>query len=189
MTSAAIQIDVYWSEIDTLRSSNKNYGPCLSKGVCQCSTDSVIKDSSDPVQMRSFMIIGVLIDQIMFKQFRELYPKFRSVFRYPNLLSHDIGGCGNNASPQWLTRNIPPSSWDNYMSSILLVAQIHLDDLCQWFCAEGKIDELSSFKNLLKAMNAGVYFGDQEVGLYFQLDNKGWLIPTIGPTRYPCSSW
>lgn len=186
MISAAIQIDVYWSEIDTLRSSKKNYGPCLSEGVCQCSTNSVIKDSSDPVQMRSFMIIGVLIDQIMFKQFRELYPKFRSVFRYPKVFEHPSYASGM-ASPQWLTQNIPPSSWDNYMSSILLVAQIHLDDLCQWFCAEGKIDELSSFKNFLKAMNAGVYFSNQKVGLYFQLD-KGWLIPTIGPTRYPCSS-
>ena len=61
MNSATELIDWYWSEIDTLKSSDTHH-VLEDDGPCQCGTEKIIKDSSNPDQLRSFMIIGVLID-------------------------------------------------------------------------------------------------------------------------------
>ena len=165
MNSATELIDWYWSEIDALGSSRSHY-TLEYDGPCQCSTEELIKDSSNSDQMRSFMMIGVLIDQMMYSHFHEMYLTFSSVFRYPKLHAH--GGRGM-ADPGWFTYT--HRGYDKKANWVVIsdVAQILLNDLYQWFDAEGKTDELSRFKELLKG----------EVSLYFESVNKEQLIPII----------
>ena len=99
MNSATELIDWYWSEIDTLRSSDTHH-VLEDDGTCQCGTEKIIDDSSNPDQMRSFMMIGVLIDQMMWTHLHEMYSSFNSVFRYPKLNAHGSPGM---ASPSWFT--------------------------------------------------------------------------------------
>ena len=87
-------INWYWSkhnDIPNLAGGND--------GLCQCVTESFIMRSGDPKTARSFLMIGALIDQIMFTHFREIYDDFRDEFRYPKLYAHSFGGM---ASPSWL---------------------------------------------------------------------------------------
>ena len=165
MNSATELIDWYWSEIDTLKSSKSHY-TFEDGGPCQCSTEKIIKDSSNPDQMRSFMMIGVLIDQMMYSHFHEMYLTFSSVFRYPKLHAHGGGGM---ADPGWFTYT--HHGYDKKANWVVIsdVAQILLNDLYQWLDAEGKTDELSRFKELLKG----------EVSLHFESVNKEQLIPII----------
>ena len=116
--------------------------------------------------MRSFMMIGVLIDQMMYSHFHEMYLTFSSVFRYRKLGAHVEAGM---ASPGWFTYT--HHGYDKKANWVVIsdVAQILLNDLYQWFDAEGKTDELSRFKELLKG----------EVRLYFESVNKEQLIPII----------
>ena len=165
MNSATELIDWYWSEIDALGSSRSHY-TLEDGGPCQCSTEKLIKDSSNPDQMRSFMMIGVLIDQMMYSHFHEMYLTFSSVFRYPKLHAHGGGGM---ADPGWFTYT--HHGYDKKANWVVIsdVAQILLNDLYQWLDAEGKTDELSRFKELLKG----------EVSLHFESVNKEQLIPII----------
>ena len=162
MNSATELIDWYWSEIDTLYPHDTG----ALGNPCQCFTETLIKDSSNPDQMRSFMMIGVLIDQMMYSHFHEMYLTFSSVFRYPKLHAHGGGGM---ADPGWFTYT--HHGYDKKANWVVIsdVAQILLNDLYQWFDAEGKTDELSRFKELLKG----------EVSLNFESVNKEQLIPII----------
>ena len=162
MNSAIELIDWYWSEIDTLYPHDTG----ALGNPCQCFTETLIKDSSNPDQMRSFMMIGVLIDQMMYSHFHEMYLTFSSVFRYPKLHAHGGGGM---ADPGWFTYT--HHGYDKKANWVVIsdVAQILLNDLYQWLDAEGKTDELSRFKELLKG----------EVSLHFESVNKEQLIPII----------
>jgi hypothetical protein len=165
MNSATELIDWYWLEIDALRSS-KSHHVLEDDGPCQCGTEEIIKDSSKPDQMRSFMMVGVLIDQIMWTHFYEMHSSFEIIFRYPKLNAHGSPGM---ASPSWFTYT--RHGYDKKVNWTVVsdVAQILLNDLYQWFNREGKTDELSSFQERLK----------QEVIWEFELINKNQLISII----------
>jgi|APSaa5957512622_1039677.scaffolds.fasta_scaffold12521_4 hypothetical protein len=70
-------INWYWSkhnDIPNLAGENN--------GLCQCATERFIIRSGDPKTARSFLMIGVLIDQIMFTHFRKIYDDFRDEFYF-----------------------------------------------------------------------------------------------------------
>ena len=67
---------------------------------CQCVTDIVIRNSTRPEHMRAFLMMGALIDQMMWTHFQDLYPSFLSTFQYPKLEIH--GASERMASPEWL---------------------------------------------------------------------------------------
>lgn len=172
MNSTTELIDWYWSEIDVLRSTglfssesryeHDNEGP----GPCQCSTEKIVEDSSNPDQMRSFIMIGALIDQMMWTHRFEMYYSFSSVFRYPKLYSHLTFGM---ASPNWVA--FTNRGYDEKVNWAVVseVAQLLLNDLYQWFNREGTRDELSNFKERLK----------QEVSWEFESVNTHRLLPII----------
>ena len=66
---------------------------------CQCNTEALFKFAKKPIQLRAYMMVSVLIDQMMWTHFSGIYDNFRSVFRYPKISSHAGGGC---ASPSWV---------------------------------------------------------------------------------------
>ena len=99
MATATELIDWYWAEIEALDSSAKHY--VLEKdGMCQCTSENIISDCSDPHRMRAFLMTGILIDQMMFTHFGNIYLEFRETFRFPKLLAH--GGYGM-AGPGWFS--------------------------------------------------------------------------------------
>lgn len=165
MNSATELIDWFWSEIGILKTSNIHYF-VDDDGPCQCGTEEVIEDSTNPDQMRSFLVIGVLIDQMMWTHNSGIYSSFRSVFRYPKLHFHQGSGM---ASPNWFAYTIHGFDKKVNWSVVSDVAQILLNDLYQWFKREGSTEELSIFQEQLK----------QEVSWEFESVNKEQLMPII----------
>ena len=171
MTKAKELIDWYWSEIEVLRSSKTHYVlhdiPLYDEGPCQCSTEKIIEDSRNPDRMRSFLMIGVLIDQMMWTHHYEMYSSFRSVFRYPKLYTHWGGGM---ASPGWFTyTGMDGRDKKINWTVVSEIAQALLSSLYEWFIKEGKTDELKGFQNWLK----------QESNQAFQSVNSMQLIPIL----------
>ena len=169
MNSATELIDWYLSEVDILKSS-ASYYVFWGDSPCSCTAHKIIKDSSDSDRMQSFMLVGVLIDQMMWCHFSQTYEAFRVKFRYPKLYQH--GGTGM-ANPDSLCQP-PPRSLEGYGKNINWekvsdVAQILLGDLYKWFAGEGKLDELVDFQIKLR----------QDVNSGFRSENAKRFTPII----------
>ena len=79
-------IDWFWNELEV--ASNKNYRTLYSfmkDGTYQSGTEELIELSPNPEQMRSFLLIGILIDQMMYTHTYMVYGKFVRVFKYPKI--------------------------------------------------------------------------------------------------------
>jgi hypothetical protein len=118
---------------------------------CQCSSEAFIKKTKNPIEMRSFLTIGVLIDQIIYTHFREIYHEFRSVYKYPKIKSHLGGGC---ASPGWFIDNKSSgnSGWGEIKvdwNSMRNIFQILFFDIKSWFLENNKIEKFENFERLL----------------------------------------
>ena len=75
-------INWFWNELEV--ASNKNYRTLYSfmkDGTYQSGTEELIELSSNPEQMRSFLLIGVLIDQMMYTHTYMVYGEFERVFK------------------------------------------------------------------------------------------------------------
>jgi len=94
MKNANDYIEWFWTEWIKI----KNTQPNDEDGLCSCEFDIFIKNSSRPDQMRAFLLIGTLIDQMMYTHFKNIYDKFRLQYKYPKIYSH--GGPGM-ASPSY----------------------------------------------------------------------------------------
>ena len=68
MTKAKELIDWFWSEYEIAQESLIPLYP-ESHGLCQCSTENLIRVSADPDRMRAFFMIGVTIDQMMYTHY------------------------------------------------------------------------------------------------------------------------
>ncbi len=138
-------------------------------GFCQCHSEFVIKFSGDPKEMRAFMMVGVLIDQVMYTHFQHFYADFQKKFRYPKLYAHAPYITYGMASPNWLvyTRHNFDSKMDwKFVSD---VAEALLSDLYDWFKNNGWSDESRNFQQKIK----------EEVCNEFEEVNKVKLLPII----------
>ena len=91
MKNANDYIEWFWAEFIKIKQDFEG------DGLCSCEFDNFIKNSSCPVQMWAFLLIGTLIDQMMYTHFKNIYDKFRSQYRYPKIYSHEGPGM---ASPR-----------------------------------------------------------------------------------------
>ena len=41
--------------------------------MCQCASERFIRRAKNPIEMRSLLLIGVLIDQVIYSHFSEIY--------------------------------------------------------------------------------------------------------------------
>lgn len=79
--------------------------------VCQCGTEKLIASCRGYAnRMRTFLLISVFIDQIIYTHYRPVYPRFRDRFMFPKLVSH--GGYGM-VSSSWLV--YPKHGYDKLM--------------------------------------------------------------------------
>ena len=58
-------IDWYWDDLFFIRKKLGKDRFVGDEDPCQCETEQIIENSSSPKVMRSFMLIGVLLDQMM----------------------------------------------------------------------------------------------------------------------------
>ena len=147
-------INAFDKEVENQKNSKKNPFFNISWGevwLCQCTSEQFIKRTNNPIEMRSFLTIGVLIDQIIYSHFSEIYDEFRSIYKYPKIRSHPGGGC---ASPSWFIDNISSGNtvWGeikvdwNSMSNIF---EILFFDIKSWFLENNKIEKFENFERLL----------------------------------------
>ena len=140
--SAENLINWYWS-----RHHDIPHLAGLSDGLCQCSTEKFITRSRDPKTARSFLMIGALIDQIMFTHFHEIYDEFEGEFRYPKLYAH-IGGA-RMASPSWMVYSYhgydKKADWD----SVSKILNTMLSDTEKWLQESGQSNKIILFYDSL----------------------------------------
>lgn len=123
----------FWRVLQRSRVPHKS-----GEGLCQCSTEELIRRSPDPKRMRAFIMISVFIDQMMYTHFRHLYVDFRYRFRFPKLYSHISSALMMNAG--WLVYS--RRGYDREMD--WAVAQSVADTLFgSVFDFLGDIDEMS----------------------------------------------
>lgn len=146
------------------------------RGFCQCASEKVIDGSSNPKQMRAFIMIGVLIDQMMGRYFQHLYSDFEKTFRYPILTPHggpvghvDYVGYVEGVSPNWLVYT--HHGFDNKVDweVVSVVSEALLGGLYEWFKNNGWSDESRNFQQKIK----------EEVCNEFEEVNKVKLLPII----------
>lgn len=135
-------------------------------GFCQCGSEKVIEGSSNPSQMRAFLMVGVLIDQMMWTHFRNLYSNFEKTFRYPKLYGH---GGGVGISPNWLVYTHHHFDEKVDWEVVSVVSDALLGDLYDWFKNNGWSDESRSFQQKIK----------EEIYNEFEEVNKVKLLPII----------
>ena len=132
--------------------------------LCQCETEKIIAESSDPDLMRAFLLIAVLIDQMMYTHYPHKYNQFRRNFRYPKLRSHGAHGM---ASPNWFAYSFHGHDKRINWDVVLSVAQKLFGGLFTWF---GNIDfvdeETGKFKRILK----------DEIHFEFEPENREHLL-------------
>ena len=135
-------------------------------GFCQCASEKIIEGSNNSQKMRAFIMIGVLIDQMVWAHFQPLYSDFKKTFRYPKLEAHGVSGM---VSPNWLvytTHNYDKKvDWD----VVAEISEVLLGDLYDWFRNNLCWDEMRSFQQKLK----------EEICNEFEEVNKDKLLPII----------
>jgi hypothetical protein len=136
------------------------------EGFCQCNSEKVIDFSREPELMRAFLMVGVLIDQMMFTHFHSMYSDFRNKYKYPKLHAHGASGM---ISPNWLVYTT--HSYDKKMDWDVVsdVAEALLGGLYDWFKDNGWSEEMKTFKQSLK----------NEIEFNFEEVNKDKLLPII----------
>ena len=93
-------INNFWTEFEEVKKSISHVGGF--DGFCQCESEKVIQKMSNPTETRSFLMIGVLVDQSVSNSLSllniERYQEFRDIFTYPKLVAHFDG---SECSSSW----------------------------------------------------------------------------------------
>lgn len=136
-------INTFWEEIDNVKIRRLHLAG-LPRGLCQCSTEMFIRRTKDRIKMRSFLMMGVLIDQSISG---DIYNDFRSVFKYPKLLSHP-DSMTSECSPSWFADNMAMRDKVDWIS-VRNVYEILFIDTKGWFLENNKVEDFDEFKRSL----------------------------------------
>lgn len=164
-------IDWFWRiHVLYYKKSVREITPHLrADGVCQCHSEFVIKFSRNPKEMRAFMMVGVLIDQVMYTHFQHLYADFQKTFRYPKLYAHGPYITDGITSPNWLAYTNHGFDRKVDWEVVSVVSEALLGGLYEWFLNNHWRDEMKSFQ--LKLI--------ETVDREFEDVNKDKLLPII----------
>ena len=123
-------IDWFWNELEV--ASNKNYRTLYSfmkDGTYQSGTEELIELSSNPEQMRSFLLIGILIDQMMYTHTYMVYGKFERVFKYPKISAEYGEGM---AGPNWVISEYHGHNKRVNWKTVEETSKVLFGDLYKW---------------------------------------------------------
>ena len=118
-------IEWFWKEFSTREQLTSHHN----NGICQCSTEYFIDNSSSPYEMRSFLMIGIFIDQMMFTHFQDLYSAFLIKYKYPKIYSHPTSGM---AKPSWFVYSYHGYDKKMKWESAKPIAEALCGDLYDW---------------------------------------------------------
>lgn len=139
-------INSFWHEIENLP-KNKKYLITAERGAfCQCGTERFIEITKNPIETRSFLMIGILIDQTISHGSHDLHDKFRTIFRYPRLRSHPTGQEGH--PPSWFAYNIMMRDKVDWLSVRDIYETLFIDTK-NWFLENNQIENFDEFKKYL----------------------------------------
>ena len=124
-------INNFWTDFEVAKKTISHVGGF--DGFCQCESEKVIEKMSNATEARSFLIIGILIDQSVnglnsgFN--KENYEEFRSVFTYPKLVAHFDG---SECSSAWFC--YPSHGYDKKVNWLNLeqIGKIIFPETKQW---------------------------------------------------------
>lgn len=119
-------IEWFWSNFRRI-SRLTNFGD----GLCQCETEHFIDSANRPDLMRSFLLLAVFIDQMIYIHFQSIYQEFRSHFYYPKLFPHPESGT-RMASHSWFVYSFQEFDKKMRWHTALPVAHALLGDLFKW---------------------------------------------------------
>ena len=132
-------------------------------GLGQINSEQVIERSNNPTRMRVFLIVGVFIDEMMYKHFRHQYDSFRKRFLYPKLHAEGRGGF---AGPSWFLAS--QHGYDRKMRwmGAPLVVEVLMGDLMKWLNKQSSWDRnIDRFKEIVHS----------ELAREFEADAARWL--------------
>jgi len=138
-------IDWYWDELFFIRKKLGKDRFVGNEDPCQCETEQIIENSSSPKVIRSFMLIGVLLDQMMWTHYFDNYQTFRDKFKLPKLYSHGGGGM---SSPNWFVYSYNNYNNPNQINWITTkhVADVILLGFYKWLKNETDRDTYRNFQ-------------------------------------------
>ena len=163
-------INWFWNELEL--ASNKNYRTLYSfmkDGTYQSGTEELIKLSSNPEQMRSFLLIGILIDQMMYTHTYMVYGKFERVFKYPKISAEYGEGM---AGPNWVISEYHGHNKKVNWKTVEETSKILFGDLYKWLKTLTNEYPIDSFNSKIKST----------VREYFDTCNYYRLFPIIEDT-------
>lgn len=163
-----------------LVNSQRNSDEMNHEGLCQCATENAIGHSSDPDRMRAFLIIAVLVDQMMWTHFLQLYGKFEgSGFVFPKLFSHLTYGSRNMARADWFVYS--HHGYDKKVNWEVTeeIAEILLNGLYSWFDQIVEGEKKRGFQQILEDV----------IREYYEPVNSDRLIPIVSKLVKPSDAY
>ena len=141
-------INWFWNELEV--ASNKNYRTLYSfmkDGTYQSGTEELIELSSNPEQMRSFLLIGVLVDQMMYTHAYMVYGEFERVFKYPKISAEYGEGM---TGPNWVISEYHGHNIKVNWKTVEETSKILFGDLYKWLKTLTNEYPFDSFNSKIK---------------------------------------
>jgi hypothetical protein len=160
----------FWKELDI--ANNKNYRTLYSfmkNGTYQSGTEELIELSSEPDKMRSFLLIGVLIDQMMYTHTYVVYDEFERVFKYPKINAEYGEGM---TGPNWVISEYHGHNKKVNWNTTEEISKFLFGDLYKWLKKYPNEYPFESFNTQIKST----------VRKYFDSCNYIKLLPIIEAT-------
>jgi hypothetical protein len=132
-------IDDFWNEVERLQ---KHHLVDQHGEFCQCGTEKFIKRCKNPIKMRSFLMVGILIDQCIDNQ---VHDEFKHVFKYPGLHGHPFP---DQHPSSWFADNFAmrdPVDW----RSVNNIFDILINDTKSWLVKNYGAESIYNLKTAL----------------------------------------
>ena len=139
MNKTLALIDIFWSEAERLKRHHyiDQHGE-----FCQCGTEQFIKKCKDSKLMRSFLIVGILIDQSIDIN---VHDEFKHKFKFPGLHGHPFP---DQHSPSWFADNFAMRDQVDW-KSVKNIFDILIADTKFWLDANYGAESIDKLKQNL----------------------------------------
>ena len=128
MNETFMLINNFWTEFERIKKTISHVGGF--DGFCQCESEKVIEKMSNATEARSFLMVGILIDQsVRASSSDNLYEDFRSVFTYPKLVAHFDG---SDCSSFWFCYHVHGYDKKVDWSNVESVSNIIFSETRDW---------------------------------------------------------
>lgn len=121
----------FWTDFEGIKKTISHIGGF--DGFCQCESEKVIENMRNPTEARSFLILGMLVDQavdgLSSKANKLIYEDFRAVYTYPKLVAHFDG---SECSSAWFC--YPNHGYDRKVnwSNMESISKVIFPETKQW---------------------------------------------------------